>query len=543
MLGQRARELDREHKEMLRAEASIAVLEKSLAGYAESKAQYNREHEAFQTAKLYAEIAGQVERSKTDLERLKQKKEEAEIKKRSLDKQISGLPSDPDKRLAAQQAELERVRESYSRTRSEREVAATEVKRLTDQLSGVLELGPDAICDRCRRPLGADLNEIRNHLEEELSQAQESLGRQSETVIQIKQNGEELKAKLAELEQSLNFRQNLSGQLDLLKSELKKLIDDEASAKSKLDDGNDRLSKIETPKSDPAKLNELKSKLDEMESGRREFDRLTGRVSRKDDLVRQMGEVNEKINQSKSRLEELKAEIDQLGFDPRAFEKLEKEHQEVTLDLETKNTALVNATKELELMQNELKLRTEQLDQFEKVKANLDQARDDHYHGEKLGHLFGEFRKFLIASIRPRLAEISTTLFSEMTADKYGLVELDEDYNLKIMDYGQMFGIDRYSGGEKDLANLCLRLAISIALTESANLDRSFVILDEVFGSQDSNRRELIFKGMANLKQRFPQVFLITHIGEIKNRVESLIEVIPTAAGWSEVRIDGRESC
>jgi len=129
-----------------------------------------------------------------------------------------------------------------------------------------------------------------------------------------------------------------------------------------------------------------------------------------------------------------------------------------------------------------------------------------------------------------------------MTNGKYGLVELDEKYNLRVMDYGQYYAVDRFSGGEKDLANLCLRLAISLALTESAGLSRSFIILDEVFGSQDSERKDLIVKALANLKNRFPQIFLITHVEELRDRVEELIEVFPTGAGWSEVRVNGNST-
>jgi transposase len=92
---------------------------------------------------------------------------------------------------------------------------------------------------------------------------------------------------------------------------------------------------------------------------------------------------------------------------------------------------------------------------------------------------------------------------------------------------------------EKDLANLCLRLAISLALTESAGLSRSFIILDEVFSSQDSERKELIVKALANLKNHFPQIFLITHIKDIRDQVQKLIEVFSTGAGWSEVRVNG----
>jgi len=126
-----------------------------------------------------------------------------------------------------------------------------------------------------------------------------------------------------------------------------------------------------------------------------------------------------------------------------------------------------------------------------------------------------------------------------MTDGKYSLVELDDNYDLRVMDGGQFFGVERFSGGEKDLANLCLRLAISLALTDSAGLSRSFVILDEVFGSQDSERKDLIIKALGNLKNRFPQILLITHIEDIRDQVEELVEVRPTGRGYSEVRVDG----
>ncbi len=39
---------------------------------------------------------------------------------------------------------------------------------------------------------------------------------------------------------------------------------------------------------------------------------------------------------------------------------------------------------------------------------------------------------------------------------------------------------------------LCLRLEISEALAEASGLDRACVILDEVFGSRDEKRKELV---------------------------------------------------
>ena len=539
LLDQQIQQLNREHEMVLRDEQMVARLEKTLSGYTDTKSKYEREHGAVQAIKLIDELDGQIRKSKADLARLSKSKAEAEQKKEELSRQLDGIPKDLDRLISDKTTELEKAREDYSRIRSEREIASRDVKKISDQLAGIRELGPDAVCDRCLRPYGNDLASIREHLNTELSEVRSNLDKLSQEVMKIKSNGEAIKLELTEFEQRFKIRQDLNGQIGILNKEIKRLNDEEDLAKAGLLEYSARLSKLDRPAFNPAKLKELKQALETMESDRRELDKLIGRVSRKGELVKQLSDIQEKSKQTNIKLDDLKARISELGFDPANFETLSGEHRGALRNAEDQNTAVAQATKELELVQNELKLRTEQLDQFTQVEADLEEVRTSHYYGEKLTTLVGDFRKYLIASIRPRLAEISTTLFSEMTADKYGMVELDKDYNLRIMDYGQMFGIDRYSGGEKDLANLCLRLAISIALTESAGLDRSFVILDEVFGSQDTGRRDLIFKGLANLKQRFPQVFLITHVGEIKNRVETLIEINPTSAGWSEVIIDG----
>jgi exonuclease SbcC len=102
---------------------------------------------------------------------------------------------------------------------------------------------------------------------------------------------------------------------------------------------------------------------------------------------------------------------------------------------------------------------------------------------------------------------------------------LDEDYNLRLFDNGRDFPIGRFSGGEIDLANLCLRLAISIEIASGAGIDYSFIILDEIFGSQDSDRQRLIFEGLTRLRNRFRQIITISHIEEVKELAEHLIAV------------------
>ena len=81
------------------------------------------------------------------------------------------------------------------------------------------------------------------------------------------------------------------------------------------------------------------------------------------------------------------------------------------------------------------------------------------------------------------------------------------------------------SGGEEDLANLVLRLAISQMIAERAGQSFSLLILDEVFGSLDLARRQNVVELLRRLHDRFEQVILITHIEDVRDALDHVITV------------------
>jgi exonuclease SbcC len=81
------------------------------------------------------------------------------------------------------------------------------------------------------------------------------------------------------------------------------------------------------------------------------------------------------------------------------------------------------------------------------------------------------------------------------------------------------------SGGEEDLANLVLRLAISQMIAERAGQQFSLLVLDEVFGSLDESRRGNVVELLRRLQDRFEQVILITHIESVREGLDQIISV------------------
>ena len=104
--------------------------------------------------------------------------------------------------------------------------------------------------------------------------------------------------------------------------------------------------------------------------------------------------------------------------------------------------------------------------------------------------------------------------------------------------YDALFELSEYERISNFMERGIIEIA-PLAYMRGRTLNNSFVILDEVFGSQDMGRRELIFQSLARLKERFPQMILVTHLEELKHKVETLIELVPQPGGWSEVRVNG----
>lgn len=84
-----------------------------------------------------------------------------------------------------------------------------------------------------------------------------------------------------------------------------------------------------------------------------------------------------------------------------------------------------------------------------------------------------------------------------------------------------------------DLANLCLRLAISRLLSDRSGKDINFLVLDEIFGSQDQNRKRNIMTALSKLENQFSQILLITHIDDVKDLMRNVISVYDSKEGES----------
>ena len=143
----------------------------------------------------------------------------------------------------------------------------------------------------------------------------------------------------------------------------------------------------------------------------------------------------------------------------------------------------------------------------------------------RLADLVAGFRLHLVSRLGRRLSVEAAGLFAELTDHEYQDLVVDpEDYAIRIADAGTEHELARFSGSENDLASLSLRVAVSLVIAEAAG-ELGLLVLDEVLGALDRERRELMLNALTRLQGRFRQVLLVTHNDEVKDLLPAAIEV------------------
>ncbi|MDQ4099498.1 MAG: hypothetical protein M3121_03250, partial [Chloroflexota bacterium] len=154
---------------------------------------------------------------------------------------------------------------------------------------------------------------------------------------------------------------------------------------------------------------------------------------------------------------------------------------------------------------------------------------------------FNAFEKYVAGRYGPILAETTSTLVGQVTDGRYDRVEFDESYGIEVYDgEDEKFPLATFSGGERDAIALCARLALSRMVGSQATSPPGFLVLDEVFGSLDRDRRARLLDllgSLAGATDHFHQLFVISHVDDVQGSAvfDELWRVVETSEGASQI--------
>ena len=114
------------------------------------------------------------------------------------------------------------------------------------------------------------------------------------------------------------------------------------------------------------------------------------------------------------------------------------------------------------------------------------------------------------------------------------MMETDgKNINSKIVYDGESWALEMASGMEKFISGLAIR----VALINICNLPRpNFMVIDEGFGTLDSDNLSSLFMMMQYLKTQFDFLWVISHLEQMRDIVDGLIE-IKKVNGFSQIKI------
>jgi exonuclease SbcC len=265
---------------------------------------------------------------------------------------------------------------------------------------------------------------------------------------------------------------------------------------------------------DDARHAAVRAELERLEPMRAEFERLSGSADRAARLAAEAAAVEAELTRREAKVIELRHALQQSGWSPEEFAIVQKSLEAAERARQDAQLAVVKAAGDRENARAELKRIGERRAERERQAAEARRVELKLSQNQELDRAVADLRTDLNETLRPDLSDLGSQLLAELTMGRYTVFELDEDYAPTIVDDGEPQRV--LSGGEEDIVSLALRLSISQMIAERAGQPLSLLVLDEVFGSLDEERRSALIDLLRRLADRFPQVILITHVDSVR---------------------------
>lgn len=432
------------------------------------------------------------------------------------------------------QAEMTKLKDSIKEQEAQIKIISSSIsgeQKLIDitkaQIVQIQDIGKGSNCPTCTRPLLEEYDKVIANLSSTIESIQkEKIDKQTLELLKIESSKATFDKQKEELDKQL---QELNKQLTIIETKQKDLIKANGYFKeieTKGIQNKKELEELSKYSYDEKLHQDLSIKEQTLKQKYDEYKKLQTLIQRVPVLQKELDEIKKAIEQNSSAFTNKEVEIKTVVYDETnhktkldEFTILQKQKDELATIINDFKVQIASIDGEIKTLQSAL-------DTNKTHQAKLATKQQDLSDYEKIKISLSEFKTKLNSKVAPRISQIASTMYSQITKGKYQHIEVDNDFDFYIYDEGQKFPIDRFSGGEVDLANLVLRIAISKTLGELSGAGNiGFLAFDEVFGSQDESRRMEILEAFHTIKEQYRQIFLISHEMEIKEMFERMVEL------------------
>jgi exonuclease SbcC len=439
-------------------------------------------------------------------------------------------------RVEEQRARLEGIDETYRERRSswDRDLQDARTKRTTlrdqykdlkEQLDRITTAGPGGACPTCARPLGAEYENVLGVLDRQLQDVLFNGNYFKSRVEQLTTEPPELR----ELDQERAAGERVLSEATAQLARLQAQAQEGPSLRAELGrletrSGElERLAQLGPADYDPNRHAEVRRRLTQLDPLALQAERLRVAAERAEALVTEAETAERALSEQEAQVRQVGDRLALLGYSEVAYEAARAAWETAERERREAELAIVRSKAErgaaVEGVEAVMRRRAERARREEEARKA---ARELALYNE-LDRAFTDLRTDLNLQLRPDLSELASGFLRDLTNGRYTELELDEDYVATIVEAGEPKPV--ISGGEEDIASLALRLAISQMIADRAGQPLSLLVLDEIFGSLDEERRTSVLDLLRSLADRFPQVVLITHIDSVREGFDRVLRV------------------
>lgn len=328
-------------------------------------------------------------------------------------------------------------------------------------------------------------------------------------------------------------------QMDERKSKKVVLENEITTLKSKIEENNNKFSTIEyntTPvlqeqinlvKTKISRYNYLKTELNSLSFIKdnlnkniqqlleleKDNETLSVKLSTLDALIKEL--VSNTDTSFKDKIKELENSLITVERNYADALKDEGKYTSLLEDIDNKKIELIAIEDKLEVDKKEIKYYTIIKDDFSKKGIQ----------SMVLNKLKGELEKV----INDLLGTLNNNKFSIKLSTKKELASGEEKESLEILvsdKPGWERDISRYSGGEKKLLKLIIRLSLSIYQAMKNKVKYGIFVLDECTDTLDSEKRLEMVEIIKGLNKYFNQILIVSHSEELQGHFSNKIEFV-----------------
>ncbi len=380
---------------------------------------------------------------------------------------------------------------------------------------------------------------------EELKAEQQRLAQSSEDLIAaIKALGYDLpehtsaRSRLAELKPVHNKFNSITQRLEEMPSIEEKIaaLKEELARLQKNLEGLNKA--LEDLGFNPTEYDDLLKERRNLSKAEEDAQRIRLRLATEPEIIRRMDETVKALADLEEELKKALELIAALGYSQdlhreakAALSKAEEGHEAARKEASEKEVRLGVLDGELARLKAEAVRKKEHESDLAAIGRRLQVV-------DTTRNIINRFMDQVLIRVRNEIARTAGEILEEVSG-KYSLLKIDDDFNILVEDGGDYYPISRYSGGEIDMIAVSVRVAISEYLMR---FDRegprySFLIMDEIFGSQDLEHREKMINMLRGLQERFPQIIAISHISDVQGQFDNTITVVEDELGNSRVEM------